>query len=111
MTEREAIETLKAWRWPDGRIICPRCASSSRLHSIARQQFVCTRGHYFALLHNTPFAAHKKSFPQCAGVLRIMMANPALAPMDFARQTGWSYRAAHSFVQRWRKFTKEANGG
>jgi hypothetical protein len=103
MTEAEALEKLEVWRWKTLGPQCPICGDRVRRIPSRPGNYRCDVDiHQFSVTSRTPFNARKKSLVEIATIVDIMEGNCGITPMEFARRTRWSYKAAHTFIVRWR---------
>ena len=102
MTEAEAFKYLEKWRWPDGKPACPFCGEEA--YVLKRLgQFNCKnkiKSHRFSVTNKTIFSSHKKPPQKCVEAIELVKSNPQITPVEFMRQTGWTYKGSWTFLER-----------
>ena len=103
MTETEAFEYLKNWRWPDGIPKCPRCGCEAYVLTSKAGLYRCKNKvieHDFAATRSTAFHYRKKPPQECVKAIEILKACPKITPIEFMRASGWTYKGSWMFLDR-----------
>lgn len=103
----EAYERFKdiRWGWTDGRTICPSCENEGVYEFRTRGIFKCKRcGKQFSATSGTVFNSRKMPFGTLVFSIS-MRVHSSLTPMDLARESGLTYRAAWEHTKKLSIFT------
>ncbi len=109
-TEKQCVEALFKWKWPDG-FICPECSSNSFCALKIRKIYQCNHCHHqTSLTSGTIFSSTKLPLTKWfLAIYQMTQSKTGLSVLELKRQIGVSYNTAWSMKQKIMQVMKERN--